>query len=257
VAAALADGADVVAIDRREVSVGEGVDIVAMDMTDYDAVAATLAGCDALVHLAGIPGPGHLPDHVVHDNNVVASYHALRAAAEVGIEHVVQASSVNALGGRFSATPRYDYFPLDEAHPTYAEDPYSLSKWICEQQADAIARANPGMSIASMRFHGVTESREDAVGWNDRSDDSVVRHLWGYVTYEAAARACLRGIATDLGGHEVFYVVAPRTTTETTSRDLAGTHYPDVPIRGELDGHQGFFDCTKAERMLGWRHDED
>ena len=37
--------------------------------------------------------------------------------------------------------------------------------------------------------------------------------------------------------------------------DLAREHYPDTPIRGDLPGNRGFFDCGKAERVLGWSHD--
>ncbi len=54
---------------------------------------------------------------------------------------------MNAIGGAFSQSPKYDYFPLDEQHPTYAEDPYSLSKWVLEQQADAFACRYEWMKI--------------------------------------------------------------------------------------------------------------
>jgi UDP-glucose 4-epimerase len=250
--AAVDRGHEVVAIDRGHGSPGD----VSLDMSDYDGVVDVFGGCDAVIHLAGIPGPGMMPDHVVHDNNVVASYHALRAAAEVGIRRVAQASSVNAIGGRFSRSPRYDYFPIDEEHPPYAEDAYSLSKWLCEQQADAVARANPGMSIASLRLHGVVETPTEAEEWGGSDEDYTVRHLWGFTTFEAVSRAFLAGVETDLGGHEVFYVVAPETTAATASSDLAAAHYPDVPIRAPMVARQGFFDCAKAERLLGWRHDE-
>lgn len=248
----------VVAIDRTDVSEFESG--VQVDLRDYDTVVAALKGCDALIHLAGIPGPGFLPDHIVHDNNVLGSYHALRAAVEVGIERVAQASSVNAIGGRFSASPRYDYFPLDELHASYAEDAYSLSKWICEQQADAVARAHPGTSIASLRLHGTVEDRADATAWigiEDGIEDGIVRHLWGYTTYAAAARAFVLAVETELGGHEVFYVVAPETMVDTPSIELATRYYPDVEQRADLPGTTGFFDCSKANRMLAWRHDEE
>jgi UDP-glucose 4-epimerase len=248
-------GHEVVALDRADVSSFDSG--VTVDMADYDAVVAAFDGCDAVVHLAGIPGPGIVPDHVVHDNNVVASYHALRGAAEAGIRRVAQASSVNAIGGRFSATPRYDYFPIDEEHPSYAEDAYSLSKWVCEMQADAVARSYPGMSIASLRPHGVLESRAAAEAWDGAKGELAIRHLWGYVTYPAVARAFLQAVETDLGGHEAFYVVAPETIAAEPSPDLAAAHYPDVPIRDGWGEHMGFFDCSKAERLLGWRHDDD
>jgi hypothetical protein len=45
----------------------------------------------------------------------------LSAAATLGIQRVCSASSINAIGGAFSRAPRYDYFPIDEQHPTYVE----------------------------------------------------------------------------------------------------------------------------------------
>jgi UDP-glucose 4-epimerase len=249
-------GHTVVAIDRRPlppaVDVSRYFDV---DTTDYSGLVEAMSGCDALIHLAAITGPGREPDHIVHNTNVVSSYNALRAASQVGIRRICQASSINAIGGRFSESPRYDYFPLDERHPTYAEDPYSLSKWVCELQADAISRSNPGMSIASLRLHGVVDSRPDTAGWSSLPGKVVEKQLWGYVEFSAVARACLLGVTTDLGGHEVFYIVAPDTMADAPSRMLATDNYPDVPVRGDLAGMQGFFDCAKALSMLGWRHD--
>ncbi len=207
-----------------------------------------------MIHMAAIPTPTRNPDHVVHNNNVVGSYNALRAAVENGILRICQASSVNAIGQAYSRAPRYDYFPIDEDHPNYAEDPYSLSKWICEQQADAFARRYEGISIASMRFHwvlpdrGVAAERYRDPGWR------VEKHLWAYTRRDAAADACLRAVAADLGGHEVFYIVAPDTAADTPSRELAARHFPDVPIRGDFPGRSSFMTSAKAGRLLGWVH---
>ena len=59
-------------------------------------------------------------NHVVFNENSAGNYNALSAAATVGIKRVCLASSINAIGGVFSRQPRYDYFPLDEQHPTVA-----------------------------------------------------------------------------------------------------------------------------------------
>ena len=253
-ALALEEGHSVVQIDRMPDPAGNE-DVLQIDVTNFESLAAGLRGCDALIHLAAINGPGRDPDHVVHNNNVVASYNALRAAAEVGIDRVCQASSINAIGGRFSRRAGYEYFPLDERHPTHAEDPYSMSKWICEQQADAIARRFESLSIASLRLHGVVEDRTGTVEWVDLPDSGLVKQLWGYTTRRAAARACLLGVTEDFTGHHAFYIVAPETMVDTPSLELHRRHYPDVPVLGDLSGNRGFFDCTQAEEILGWRHD--
>jgi nucleoside-diphosphate-sugar epimerase len=252
---ALAMGHEVVALDRAAEQVPRpGVTRHPVDVTDYRALVTRIVGCDALVHLAAITSPGHLPDDVVHDHNVTGSYHALRAAAEVGITRVCQASSVNAIGGRFSREARYDYFPVDVAHPTYAEDPYSLSKWICEQQADAATRRFD-VSVVSLRFHGVVPTRADALPWNEAMPDAVARQLWGYTTLESSARACLDAVTSDIDGHHVCNIVAADTMTDVPTLELCEQYYPDVPIRADLSGHRGLFEIASTTELLGWTPD--
>jgi nucleoside-diphosphate-sugar epimerase len=231
-----------------------------LDVTDHEAFAAQIDGCDALIHLAALPSPWGREPHDVHANNVVGSYHALLAAADVGIRRVAWASSINAIGGYYSRAPRYDYFPVDENHPSYAEDAYSLSKWIGEQQADAMARLHPDLTIASIRLHG---ARTQAPQIRPRSEDepsqerlqTEARHLWGWVDIHAVARAFLSALSADFTGHEAFFVVAPTTTTSVPSTELRARYYPGVPVRRPMEDRSGFYDCNKAAKMLGWTHE--
>ncbi|MEO7841521.1 MAG: NAD(P)-dependent oxidoreductase [Anaerolineales bacterium] len=257
---ALSQGNSVVSIDRVQPEGSNDqseVTYIEADLTDYHAFENALRGCDALVHMAAIPAPGHQPDHEVHNNNVVSSYNALRAGVEVGIQRVCQASSVNATGLAYSRWPRFDYFPLDEEHPTYNEDPYSLSKWICEEQGNSFARRYENMIISSMRFHWVVPERATAVQAKGYSQtNTAAKNLWAYTRYDAAARACLLSLTADFKGHEVFYITAPDTIADIPSLELKQKFYPDVPVRGDLSGHKSFFNSSKAERLLGWKHDQ-
>lgn len=253
---ALAEGHTVVNLDQTappEPGEQPGVTFIRTDLTDYDAVEQAIQGCDAVIHLGAIPSPNRHPDHVVHNNNVVGSYNILIAAAKLGINKVCQASSVNATGLSYSRQGHFDYFPLDEKHPTYNEDPYSLSKWICEIQADSIARRYETMTISSLRFSWVIDALPDNISADNKSQ---AKNLWGYTYLQAAARSCLDGIKADYKGHEVFYIVAPHNTVETPSLELAREYYPGIPLRPGFGGRDSFFDSSKAERLLGWRHDE-
>ena len=255
---ALTQGHSVVSIDRvpPTESLADNVTFIQASITDYAAFEQALQGCDALVHLAAYPSPGGRPDYEVHNNNVVGSYNALSAAARLGIKRVCQASSVNATGASYSRQPHYDYFPLDELHPTYNEDPYSLSKWICEIQADSFARRYEDMVIASLRFHWVVPNRATAAQYSINMGEGAIKHLWAYTNSLAAAHACLLSLTADFRGHEVFYIAAPDTVFDTPSLELAKQHYPNVEIRGDLSGNRSFFDSSKAERLLGWKHDD-
>jgi nucleoside-diphosphate-sugar epimerase len=262
VSAALAEGHDVVEIDvnapqpTHDEPPVEALTQVTADVRTYDELERAVRGCTALVHLAAHPSPDHRPAHEVHNDNVTGSYHALTVAANLGMTHVCLASSINAIGGYYSRQPRYDYLPVDERHPTYNEDPYSLSKWIAETQADSFARRYARLTISSLRFHGVVPDLQTyAARVRSRPEDGA-RHLWGYTSADAAARACLQAVTAEFTGHEVFYVVAPRTVMDVPSRELHRTYLADVPLRRDPTGNQGFFDCTKAEKLLGWRHDD-
>ena len=254
----LSQGHQIVSIDRVTPSeLREDVIYIQADASNYDALVAGFASCDAMIHMAAIPHPMNEPNHIVHNNNVVGSYNALRAAVENNIMRICQASSVNAIGQAYSRVPRYDYFPIDEEHPNYAEDPYSLSKWICEQQGDAFARRYGGISIASLRFHWVLPDRAYAAKQYTQVDWKPDKHLWAYTRRDAAADACLLAVQTDLKGHEVFYIVAPDTASMTPSSELAAQHFPTVPIKGNPQGRWSFMTSAKAERLLGWHHPSD
>jgi UDP-glucose 4-epimerase len=255
---ALARGDTIVSIDRVEAAEKHaGVEYIIGEMSDYDLLVRSFAGCDAMIHMAAIPSPFRQPDHVVHNNNVVGSYNAMRAAIENGIMRICQASSVNAIGLSYSREAHFDYLPLDEEHPNYTEEPYGLSKWICEAQADTFARRYEDISIASIRFHWVVPDRELAVKAFTSSDDpATAKHLWAYTGREPAARACLLGIAGKFKGHEVFYITGPDSVSPTPSRELAARHFPNIRIKGDFPGNASFFNCAKAERILGWKHND-
>ncbi len=256
---ALAQGHEVVSIDRalpEQTASIPHLHHIQADVTDYAALAQAITGCEAIIHLAAIPHPRTDPDYVVHHNNVVGSYNVLSAAARLGIWRVCQASSINAVGAAFSRRPRFDYLPLDEQHPTYNEDAYSLSKWLCEQQADSFARRYEQMTIATLRIHWAVADRETVAQRRHDPPERMAKELWGYTERRAAARAFLLGVTADFTGHELFFIVAPETLTAVPSPILKEQFYPDVPLHGSLSRHQGFFNCAKAERLLGWRHDE-
>ena len=248
----------VVSIDRTPpANYTREFDSKVADISDFGQVVASIQGCDALIHLAAIRWPLGHPAHVVYGNNTLSSFNALNAASMLGVKRVCLASSINAIGGAFSRSPNYDYLPVDEQHLTYAEDPYSLSKWVMEQQADAFARRYEWMSIASLRLHMLTNTREEALESTAEMGEYAARHLWGYTLHKEAIRACLLSLTADFVGHEVFYITAPHSATSQPSMELAHQNYPKTEIRGDFSNHTSFFNCAKAERILGWKHQEN
>src|SRR5215510_4455072 len=72
----------VVSIDRALPTINiPGVNFIIADTRDFGQLAASLRGCDALIHLAAIRSPLNHPDPVVYANNTISSYNALSAGS--------------------------------------------------------------------------------------------------------------------------------------------------------------------------------
>jgi nucleoside-diphosphate-sugar epimerase len=128
---------------------------------------------------------------------------------------------------------------------------------IAELQADALVRRHPTLRIASLRLHWSLPETLQALS---ADPTRRARDLWGWVQEDVGADAFLRALTAPEGawvGHERFFIVAPQTAgMQVASEALRAKFYPDVPVRDGFDmsGHQSFFDCGKAERVLGWVH---
>ena len=113
------------------------------------------------------------------------------------------------------------------------------------------ARRHDGLSIASMRLH---LSSPTAVAATRPRTRAGRRTTSGAIRFDRSARRLSAEPRRSFSGHEVFYIVAPDTTEDTPSQDLAVRYFPHVPVRGGLSGHRSFFTSRKAETMLGWKH---
>ncbi|KXN88493.1 dTDP-6-deoxy-L-talose 4-dehydrogenase (NAD(+)) [Leucoagaricus sp. SymC.cos] len=228
------------------------------DLKDYDRVLELLKNskCEAVIHLAAIRDPSDYKVHT-HNSNVVLSWNVLRACAELGITRIAQASSVNVITMVYSAKPILKYFPIDENHPCEPDEPYGLSKVMCELQADTITRRYPNLRIASLRLHWSVPSRAYTLR---RDAKDATKDLWGWIFHDSTADAFLLAVTCDTtkwsSKHEAMFVAAPDIARDEDSAKLKAEYYPEVPIREgfEISGTKGFFDCRKAERVIGWVH---
>jgi len=159
----------------------------------------------------------------------------------------------------YSQGPKFKYFPIDEDHPCEPDEPYGLSKQIAEMQADTIVRRFPTLRIASLRIHWSVPDRAKVVALRAGNPSRARNDLWGYVQEDSAAEAFLLAVAGENGkwsGHERFFIAAPDTTYEGDIAELRKQFWGDVPLREgkDISGRMGFFDCSKAERLLDWKH---
>lgn len=158
-------------IGRRSGIEIDGAEYVVCDITDFDALRRAVRGCDGVVHLAAVAAPSGAPAQELFQINVSGTFNVFEAAAAEGIRRVVQASSINAFGCFFSLVDmKVEYFPIDEAHPTFTTDPYSFSKTVIEEIGAYYWRRD-GISSVALRLpwvhpaeHGTTEDFRQRVG---------------------------------------------------------------------------------------------
>jgi nucleoside-diphosphate-sugar epimerase len=231
-----------------------------VDCEDLGQVVSVMKGHQAVIHLAAIPSPNSHPAEVVFRNNVMSTFNVLEAAAILGIEHIVLASSISALGTAFMERPFNPLrFPIDEEHPLLSQDAYGLSKMVGEVLADGFIRRIPDWSISSLRFSFVIDD-EARNGYlrspqaADHLDDMLAGVLWTYIDVRDVAESCRLALQMNKPGHEAFFIVAPKILSNKPVEELLVRYYPgDYPVAAQIRGNTSPVDCSKAEKLLGWK----
>lgn len=229
-----------------------------INFEDLGQVIGIMHGHDAVIHLAAIPSPVRHTAEVVFRNNVIAHFNVLEAATILGIKNVVTASSLSALGYAY----RHRHFnpvriPIDETHPLLSQDTYGLSKMVGEELCEGFLRRTPDMSLVSLRFTAVIDD-DWRVSFIQRQQEADAGRFsgafWTYVDVRDAALSCRLSMEYDQPGHEAFYITAPNIYLNEPVEELLKQHYPgDYPVADHIRGQVSPVDCSKAERLLGWK----
>ncbi|WP_077624522.1 NAD-dependent epimerase/dehydratase family protein [Sediminibacillus massiliensis] len=223
------------------------------DLKNLGEVYGVLEGADAVVHLAAIPRAYDFPNEVTFQNNVMSTYNILEAAAGLGIQKVVLASSESSYGICFAKSPlEPQYVPIDEEHPQLPEDSYGLSKIVNEKTAESFNRRT-GMQVVSFRLGNVIapEMYEKFPSFiHDPFQRDVI--LWSYIDTRDIASACMKAIEKDGLGAVAVNLAADETSMDIESRELMAKRFPNVEIRGSVEGYQTLLNNRKAKELLDW-----
>jgi nucleoside-diphosphate-sugar epimerase len=247
-------GYDVLNVDRARsadsYSPDSPIPLLVADLTDFGQTLEALDGAAAVVHFAAIPSPGHATPDTVFRTNITSTHTVFSAAARLGLERVVWASSETTLGLPFDQPP--DYAPIDEEHELRPESSYALSKVLGEEMARQFNRWS-GIPIVGLRLSNVME-RADYEQYPSFQDDPQKRkwNLWGYVDESHVAEAVRRGLEADIAGAEAFIIAAADTVMQRPSRDLMAEVFPGVPVADSVTGNDTLLGIEKARRMLGY-----
>ena len=231
-----------------------------VDCEDLGQVISVMKEHNAVIHLAAIPNPLRHPAEVVFRNNVISTFNILEAAAILGIKNVVMASSISALG-TVNMLQHFNplHVPIDEEHPLLSQDAYGLSKMVGEDLANGFNRRMPELSLVSLRFSMTIDDEVRARfvrSSDDRQDQSTnfAGVFWTYIDVRDAAASCRLALESNPPGHEAFYIAAPNILLDNPVEELLAKYYPgDYPVAAHIHGSTSPIDCSKAERMLGWK----
>ena len=279
----LAGGHNVTCYSRTSPLVEE-VTFIAGDIMDQEAVTQACSGCEAIVHLAAVPGPRRATPARLMTVNVIGTVHVLEAAVSRRIPKVVFASSGAAAGFTFQSKPIVPrYFPIDEEHPDAPQDDYGLSKlvaeltcrrysdgyglrticlrinnnWYLDREGAALAVRGgwaKGMTIEELWTARYRRTIEDAEkDWPSPGPPSPRNNLWAVTDARAAAKAFRLAVEDTKLLHEVFYINGDDTCSLEETSALVARHYPNVPCQVPLQGHASLVSHEKATRQLGYR----
>lgn len=241
-------------VDRSEAA------FMQVDLRDYSAVTAALAGADAVVHLASDPHPDPAGDPGrgawLFEHNTTVTFNVMWAVGHLRIPRLVWASSQSVYGWPWQAISP-DYLPLDAHHRLRPQNAYAMSKLACERVAEQIAQRF-GSTLIGLRLSNVHLTDPSHHASYDKLpavwDSPVQRrpNLWGYIDAHDAARAVERALVADVTGAHAVTIAAADTLMPTPNAELVARFFPDVPLREGTGPNQGLHGIDDARRLLGW-----
>ncbi|KXS20206.1 putative UDP-glucose 4-epimerase [Gonapodya prolifera JEL478] len=259
----LSKGHHVVNLDLTPPTPGLGsarARFIKTDFSDYGQTIQALSSVDmwvekpvdAVVHLAGIPAPGLVPNSVVFHNNFTATYNVFEACRVLGIRNIVWASSETVLGVMMNSPETLQpILPIDES-VNLPQSAYSLSKYLGEKMAEQFARWDKDLKIVGLRFSNVMLEKDykdfEAFQANPRARNW---NLWGYIADKDAAQAVLLSLEKPLKGAHVF-IVANADTVMRTPNSVLVKSLPGVKLRPGTGEHETLLSIEKARRVLGY-----
>ncbi|GGK06753.1 putative UDP-glucose epimerase YtcB [Pilimelia anulata] len=268
VAAALhAGGAAVTGVDRAWLAAGPGAAEPPYRWVAADLRAADpdlLAGADAVLHLAALPGvyPSWRRFEAYVADNVLATGRLLDAAVAAGVPRLVLASSSSVYG----AAPAGPVAEEAELRPL---SPYGVTKLAAERLALAhAARLDAALTVVALRYFTVygpgqrpdmlirraidaalTGGTLEVYGdGGHRRDFVYVGDVVGATLRAAAAPLPSQAINVGTGGHVSVAEVLDRIG-ELVGRPVAVRHR----ARRSGDVPATHADRGRAARLLGWR----
>lgn len=229
-----------------------------VDLECYGDVVSALLGAEVVVHFAAHPDPDFDP-HTGAERfrgNTISCFNVFQAAAALGIQRIVWASSETVLGFPFHSNAPVS-LPVTEAAATQPQNAYAISKVLCEELARHVCRLNPDMTIIGLRLSNILyeadhrDVYEKVPGyWNDTKSRRF--NLWSYIDARDVASAVECALLTDARGSRDYIISADDTIMRQSSQELRDAEFPDVPLANLEFARQALISNARAKAELGW-----
>lgn len=169
------------ALRRVETITSKSLTFVQGDIRDESALREAMAGCDAVIHFAGLKAVGESVAKPLeyYDNNVQGTLCLLRAMSSNNIKTLVFSSSATVYGDP-------DYLPLDEKHPLRTTNPYGQTKLVIEEILRDLYQSDPTWKIMILRYFNPVGAHESGLIGED--PQGIPNNLMPFVAQVAIGR---------------------------------------------------------------------
>jgi len=258
-------GFDTLAIGRNITKLNDSFDNSVMKIeTDYNYynLLQILKGTDAIIHLAGMRFQKDLDPLVIEpyiDTNILLTQNLLKASQVLGINRVVQSSSI----GVYSNANK---IPFNESHASFPITIYGISKLTCEHLANLFS-TRTSVKVSNLRLaslYGIGE--KEGVVFTDyvnlaRKKEKIL--IWGkgetrldLIYIKDVIEALEKSIAPNapsgtynIGSGKSYSV---RTIAENINTAFANQGNLEFLKEKKEGGYNIYMDVSKAKNELGW-----
>ncbi|MEM8781859.1 MAG: NAD(P)-dependent oxidoreductase [Planctomycetota bacterium] len=262
-------GGDVLALDRRfdpALAKIAGVEHRVIDLLDPVSIYPVLQSADALIHFGNLPNVYAAPPPQVYRDNVQMNQNAFLAAAEVGVQRILFASSVQVIAGnrtigdasrRPSCLPE---LPITGKTPANPANLYALSKLAGEDLLRMLTRQNPELSAVSLRlpFTCSGPRMPNPIDLDDARQMRWRKHNYvdeGFAWLDVAELGPLvRGVLRHAGpGYDCLLPASDDSQIDWPAERIVERFFADLPVRGSLAGRFTLVDNSPITDAYGWR----
>lgn len=225
---------------------------VAADLRDFDEVRNVLSGAHSVVHLGNHPGLGESPPHTVFNENVTINEHLFQCATELGLQHIVFASTIQLFGSKpdrrtVTQPPERPAFPITPATELAPSNLYSLSKQVSEVMLKFYAD-RCGITATALRLPLLHHCEGHfAISAGSENEHDIFEGFTS-LTYDDAAQLMLSVLSSDLSGFNAFTIGVSDRHLDYGLRQLAETFFNEMPpTTSEL------IDLQEVRALTGWQ----